>query len=358
VVKNGWAILAESQKVADEVSTATDQGTLADDATYQKWTKAVGDAGVVNAYASPEAGRVLAGELSGFFGGTSATELKDGVVEPAGFHTTTAEGDDPFTEALSGFKGGAATLRFTGDGLELAMAGDASSPELSELTGTTGGELVRRLPDDTAAAAGITLKPGWLSRRLDSLSGALGGVITGDDAKHELEHETGLTIPDDIETLLGSGVAISVGKDIDLEAAENSADGTGLPIAATVKGDPDAISTVLDKIRLKTGDPAFLGSDSADGLVAIGPTEAYRQQVLSGGELGDDGTFTSVVPDAENASSVVYLNVDALEPAIAKAAAGEDPQDLANLTPLRAVGMSTWTDDDGVARFSLKVTTN
>ena len=60
VVHDGWAVLAQSQQVADEVSQATDQGTLADDATYQKWTKAVGDAGVVNAYASPAAGRVLA----------------------------------------------------------------------------------------------------------------------------------------------------------------------------------------------------------------------------------------------------------------------------------------------------------
>ena len=52
VVKDGWAVLAESQQIADEVSAATDDGTLADDATYQKWTKAVGDSGVVNAYAS------------------------------------------------------------------------------------------------------------------------------------------------------------------------------------------------------------------------------------------------------------------------------------------------------------------
>jgi hypothetical protein len=357
VVKDGWALLAESQKVADEVSAATDDATLADDATYQKWTKAVGDAGVVNAYASPDAGRVLAKELGGFFGGTYATEMKDGVVVPAGFHpSSSAPEDDPFTEALSGFKGGAATLRFTGDGLELAAAGDGATPELADFTGTTGGELVRRLPDDTAAAVSTTLKPGWLSRRLDLADGLFGGGITG-DGQRQLERETGLKIPDDIETLLGSGVAISVSKDLDLEAAENTQDGTGLPVGATIKGDPAAIEQVLDKIRAKAGDLPFLGADDSGDLVAIGPTPEYRQRLLAGGNLGDDGTFRSVVPDAADASSVFYVNVDAFEPAITKLAAGEDAKDLANLTPLRAVGISTRTDN-GVTRFSLKVSTD
>lgn len=357
VVHNGWAVLADDQGYAEKVADATAHGSLADDATYQKWTKAVGEAGVVNAYASPDAGRLLAQKFDGLFGGTYATEMKDGVVVPSGFHpSASGPEDDPFTEALSGFKGGAATLRFTGDGLELAAAGDGSAPELADFTGTTGGELVRRLPDDTAAAVSTTLKPGWLSRRLDLANGLFGGGITG-DGQRQLERETGLTIPDDIETLLGSGVAISVSKDLDFEAAENTQDGSGLPVGATVKGDPAAIERVLDKIRAKVGDASFLGADDSGDLVAIGPTPAYRQRLLAGGNLGDDGTFRSVVPDAADASSVFYVNVDAFEPAITKLAAGEDAKDLANLTPLRAVGISTWTDD-GVTRFSVKISTN
>jgi hypothetical protein len=367
VVANGWAVLAESQKVADEVSAATETASLADDATFQRWTKAVGEAGVVNAYASPDAGRVLSQELGGFFGVTTSTfESSEGDVataaasasaEGSGSGSAAGESDDPFSETLAGFKGGAATLRFTGDGLELAMAGDGTSPQVSQLTGTTGGELVRRLPDDTAVAAGVTLNKGWLENKLSAASLLFGGGVTGPDARREIERETGLSVPEDIETLLGSGVAVSVSKDIDLEAALNSDDGTGIPVAATVKGDPDAIAGVLDKLRAKTGNPAFLGSDASDGLVAIGPSEDYRKQVLAGGDLGGNDAFTSVVPDAEHASGVVYVNVDALEPALRRRSSGEDSQDLANLTPLRALGLSTWTDG-GVIRFSLKVTTN
>ena len=167
---------------------------------------------------------------------------------------------------------------------------------------------------------------------------------------------TGLDVPDDIETLLGSGVALSVSKNLDLEAAQNSSDGTGVPVAATIKGDPTAIQQVLDKIRTKTGDPSFLGSDTSDGLVVLGPTADYRKQVLRGGNLGDDDTFTGVVPDAAHASSVLYANFDALEPIIEKSNP-DDPQTLANLVPLRAIGLSTSTDN-GVIRFSFKVTTD
>jgi hypothetical protein len=360
VVHDGWAIVAKSQEVADEVSAAASHSTLADDSSYQKWTKAVGEAGVVNAYASPDAGRVLADQLGGFLDpfaspGVAFSSAVTSAGASSAYHSTATAGEDPFSQALSGFKGGAATLRFTGDGVELVVAGDGSSPRLADLTGTTGGQLVQRLPADTAAALGVTLKPGWLSRELDSVGGSVPGFSRA-DAERELSQLTGLTVPDDIETLLGSGAAISVSKDLDLEAAENSADGSGVPVAATIKGDPAAIGQVLDKIRAKTGDLPLLGSDSSQDLVVLGPSPDYRKQVLAGGDLGDDATFTGVVPDAGDASSVLYVDMDALQQAIAQAGAG-DQETLANLAPLRAIGFSAWTDE-GVARFSLEISTD
>jgi hypothetical protein len=359
VVKDGWMVFAQTQDQADQVVDATDHGSLADDATYQKWTKAVGEAGVVNAYAAPDAGRALAKQLEGLFSGSDMATLQataqSGAV-PSAYHLTDAEdgGDDRFTAALSKFGGGAATLRFTGDGLEFALAADGTGSALTDATGHTGGALVTRLPTDTAAAAGISLPKGWLDRQLDQVSGLSG--LSREQLTQEFSRQAGIDIPQDVETLLGSGVAVSVGHDFDLEAAENSADGSGLPIAVTVQGDSAAIERVLDKIRAKVGDVPFLGSDSAGSLVTIGPSSAYRQQVLNGGGLGDDDTFHGVVPDAADASSLVYVNLDALEPSITKAAAG-DPKTLDNITPLRAVGMSS-SNDGGIVRLSFKVTTN
>lgn len=359
VVRHGWAILADTQDYAEKVADAADHGTLADDATYQTWTKAVGEAGVLNAYAAPGAGRYVAdklGSLSQMF----SPQLQSGNGSSFGyasssFHATTTS-NDPFSEALSTFRGGAATLRFTGDGIELAMAGDGTMAGLSEVTGNTGGALVQRLPGDTAAAAGITFPKGWLERRLDQLSGLFGSGMTRDDVTRELSQQTGLVVPDDIETLLGSGVSLSVGKDFDFEAATNSGDGSGLPIALTVKGDPHAIDAVLAKLRTRLGDATLLGSDSAGDLEVIGPSADYRKQVLAGGSLGDDGTFQGVVPDAADAASVLFVNIDDFESQIEKASAG-DQETVDNVRPLRAIGTSAW-NDGGVVRFSFKITTN
>ena len=66
----------ESQKTVDEVVSETDHASLADDSTYQKWTKAVGDSGVVNLYAAPAAGDYLAhqlGDLENNLGGLPAS---------------------------------------------------------------------------------------------------------------------------------------------------------------------------------------------------------------------------------------------------------------------------------------------
>ena len=53
---------------------------------------------------------------------------------------------------------------------------------------------------------------------------------------------------------------------------------------------------------------------------------------------------------------MLFVNLDSLEPAITKAAAG-DTETLDNITPLRAMGMST-RNDGGTIKLSFKVTTN
>ncbi len=67
VVEGDWAIVAETDDIAQQVVDATGEGTLADDETYQDWSDEVGDAGIMSMYAAPEAGKFLA-ELVGQMG--------------------------------------------------------------------------------------------------------------------------------------------------------------------------------------------------------------------------------------------------------------------------------------------------
>jgi hypothetical protein len=99
-----------------------------------------------------------------------------------------------------------------------------------------------------------------------------------------------------------------------------------------------------------------LESDSAGDLVVVGPTPDYRKLVLDGGTLGNTAAFRSVIPEAQRASMVLYVNIDDLEHAISQASGG-DPSVTDNVAPLQAVGFSSWNDGQ-VAHTSLQISTN
>jgi len=62
------------------------------------------------------------------------------------------------------------------------------------------------------------------------------------------------------------------------------------------------------------------------------------------------------VPHAGDTSAVVYVNVDDLQKMVAQLSE-DDHEVVDNIAPLKALGFSGWTDD-GVARTSLKISTN
>ncbi len=367
LVHDGWAVIAKTQQVAQRVVDATARGSLADDATYRKWTQALGTPGVVTMYAAPAAGDYLAGQLGrlgegllgfGAPGGVSGYSVSTqgtvtGSADTGG--AATASGSSGLVEALRGFRGAAATIRFTGDGLELATVMDRGTAS-TDASGDQAGVLVSALPDDTMAALGVSLRPGWMSTMTDRLGRAGGGLSRG-RLYAEIHRQTGLDAPEDVETLLGSAAALSVGPGLDVSTMVNGSDPHGVPVALTVQGDPTAIERVLDKIRTRFPEAAsLLGSDSAGDTVVIGPTPGYRKQVLDGGHLGDTGAYRSVVSDSEHAGSVLFVDIDRLEPAIDQAAAG-DHRIVDNVAPLQAFGISGWLDGD-VAHGDLRISTD
>jgi hypothetical protein len=361
-VQDGWAVLARTQQVADEVTAAARQGTLADDPTYQRWTTAVGDAGVLSAYAAPAVGPYLDGQLGDLeqqfrqfgLGGSPATGFSSSAATPSGYHLAAVGG--PLADALQHFQGAALTVRFTGDGLEVATASDRGLSQ-SGMTSDQGGQVVSRLPDDTAAALGVGLRPGWFSEITDRLSAGFGGGTSPQQLRQEMSRDLGIAVPADLETLLGRSTAVSLDGGFDAEHLANAVDLSKVPVAGTVQGDPSAIGGVLDKLRGQSSDAAqMLGSDTAGDLVAIGPSAAYRQKVLAGGHLGDTDAFRSVVPDADRAGAVLYVNVDAVQRGLGHLL-GDDAATVSNIEPLRAIGFSSWVDGE-VAHTSFEVSTN
>ena len=357
VVTDGWAVLADTQDQADQVVAATGKGTLADDATYQQWNDRLGDAGVVNLYAAPKAGVYLAGQLNRW--ASYLTDSSSGFSSPELMPSGSAAIDPTgkLTQELRDFQGAAATVRFNGNGLELAVVSESTLSGTAGFIGDRAGAAVTRLPDDTAATFSASLNKGWLTTVLDRMSGVLGSGTSKSEITDQIEQATGLTVPDDLETLLGESTTFAVGGDIDYEALVNASDGSQVPIGAVVQGDTDAIETVLDKVRSRDAGLAdLLGSDSTGDLVAIGPSADYRQQLLAGGHLGDTPAFQHVVPSPDHASEVLFVDMDRFEKSIAEGA-GSDQQTIDNVKPLEAFGFSAWVDGD-LGHLSLRVSTN
>jgi hypothetical protein len=335
-IDGDWAVVAETEALAREVVSETAEGNLADDSTYRQRMEEVGEAGVANLYVAAEAGQHLADYFEHLvpFG-----EMGPGA--PSGL-------PDEVTQGMRGFKGMAATLRFDDGALEFEAVSEAATMQQGGFIATDAGDdVLASLPEDTAAAIGIGFEDGWAQRYLDQVTAQLGGGPQADKLIAQAEMWTGLELPEDVETLLGDSTVLAVGADFDPEVFENSPDGSDVPIGLKMKGDPEAIERVLDKIRGRIGPASSgpLGSSSEGDVVVVGPNADYRARMVGDGGLGDSETFRDVVRESERAGGIVFVNFDAGDGWL-DALAEEDPEAKENLAPLDAFGASTWQDGD------------
>lgn len=350
VVDGDWAVLAETESIAQKVVDKTGEGTLAADSDYQKWTGELGDAGVVNMYAAPEAGRYLA-QLADQFSGMASqlgSMASDGSMGPTGSSSMPSQ----MTDQLKDFPGLAMTMRFSNGALEVAAAG-GTNEQTTAMLGDGGLSSMTDLPDNTAAAVGFSLGDGWVQKMLDQFSSMSG--MSSDEMVSQVEQETGLTLPDDLETLLGDSATVALSSDFSPETFMNSSDGSDVPVGMRVHGDAAGIGSVLDKIAAKDASAgAALGHDASGDNVAIGPNPAYRAELLKDGGLGDTEAFRDVIPEADKSSVALFVNFDAGN-WLANLAQG-DAEAEANLQPLKGLGMSSWIDGD-TSHFLLRLTT-
>ena len=379
-IDGDWAILAETDAIAEEVADEAAQGSLADDEDFTRWTDEAGDSGIVTMYAAPALGDYLAehademfgfpfGMVSGMAGmecmaSSSSEDGLDGSVEECNPLNPDVPADeslvsDELKQKLTDFQGLAGVLRFDDGAIELEFAADAKVAGSSLLESDAGGDTISTLPEDTAVAIGVGFADGWLRDLLEVAGPAIGGTDDLDAMLDDLEAETGLTLPDDIETLFGDSAALAVSSDVDPESFFESSDGSDVPIALKVDGDPDEIEAVLEKLRAQFPDDETIvfGSDSEGGTIVIGPNADYREQVLEDGDLGGNDVFEDVVREIDDASVVLFVNVDEIEGAIADAIGDSDDEFLDNVKPISGFGISGWVDDD-VSHSVVRLTTD
>ena len=353
VVDGDWMVIGETKEIAQQVVDAKDGGTLANDSAFDQWTGEAGDDGFMTMYVAKAAAQYLddAAGMGSMLGGMpmDGTQMGDEQVPPE------------LQELIDKFDGAAATVRFDDGAVEVEYAMSNWQQDVTEFMETEAGvDMIGNLPDDTVAAFGFGLKKGWADALLDYLKTSIPEEAdTIDEQLAQFESETGLAFPEDVETLLGEGVTISLGSGIDPDAITNGGPGE-IPAGIRIKGDADEIQAVLDKIGDLAGPEAaeFLKVTEGDGYAVIALQDDYRSKLEASGDLGGSSDYSEVV-EADNAQSVMYLNFDADDDWLVRLSGdmGADAEMSDNLAPLSALGISGWVDGD-VVHGMLKLTTD
>lgn len=379
VVDGDWMVLAETEEIAQQVVDAADGSSLAADASFGEWTGEAGDDGFMSVYVAKSAAKYLEDAAGmGMLGmpgspfdpvdpmGMDQECLENAAPEDieACFETSddtapdqTEEIPPELQQMINDFDGAAATVRFNDGAVEVEYAMSNYQDELTKFIGSEAGvDMVSDLPEDTIAAFGMSLGEGWAQGLLDYVkSVAPDEAASIDEQLAQFETETGLAFPEDVETLLGEGVTISVGSGIDPDAIANGGPGE-VPVGIKVKGDAGEIQAVLDKVSDLVGPEVaeYLQVTEGDGYAVLALQDDYRTALESESGLGGSEVYSSVIDD--EAQTVMFVNFDADDDWLVRVA-GEDPELSENLEPLSSFGVSGWVDED-VVHGMFKLTTN
>jgi len=361
VVEGDWLILAETDEIAADAASAAGESSLAGDASFQRWTGEAGDDGFMSFYVAKSAA-----QYANEFGGIAPrmgpmvglSTMPDAYSDEDPMAGAEEDVPDELQQIIDDFDGMAATVRFDDGAVEIEYAVSNYQEELTEfMASEEGADIVSGLPEDTVAAFGLGFKEGWAEAIVDYFKTTVPEETDAiDDGIAQMEEETGLSFPEDIETLMGEGVAVAVGSGIDPDAISNGGPGE-VPVGIKIKGDADEIQAVLDKLKEAAGPEAadYMEVTDADGYAVLGLQEDFRTALESEGGLGDTEEFQQVIVSAE-AQSVLYVNFDADDDWLVRVS-GESPEISENLAPLSAFGVSGWVDGD-VMHGMFKLTTD
>jgi hypothetical protein len=333
-----YAVLAETQKEADFFAKAATESPLAEDPDHKAWMERVGEAGIITAYAAPDALAAVA-DSADDMGAMSSDE------------------SDILANFVEGFGGAAATVRFDDGAIEFEAV--SQTPEGSLPAAQEGKAPLAGLPDTTAFAVGAALSEGWADTVFDQMSEAGGEAFDSDLA--DFEQGVGLSFPEDLEALLGSGFALAVDSSFDPSLA---ADAQGLPVLTELPVGLRLGSDAADVERILGGvQPmlAFFGlelfTEAGDGVVGVSPSPTYASALAADGSLGETDAYRAAIPNADEAASALFFNVPAAEAWILDAAHGDADDDaVRNSAPLLSIGASSWLDGEYV-RASLRIAT-
>jgi Protein of unknown function (DUF3352) len=155
--------------------------------------------------------------------------------------------------------------------------------------------------DHVAARAVGVVAIGGLGSRIQAQWQQLSAISLYGGLFAQLHRSTGLTLPGDLETLLGSELDISVGADLARSPAI---------VAASTSKDPAAAKAVLDKLLHGTRAPVgSIGERIAGPVFYVGNSQAAVAAAGSGHAITANPLYSQAVGDATGAQLVGFVDL-------------------------------------------------
>lgn len=308
-VGEAFALCGEDAEQVDAALKAGQQSALADSEAFAEDVDSLGEDGIVSFWA----------DLGRFKDVMPASEI-------AGADASV------FDDQLTGRFFGA--LRFDGPTLELVGRGTGMAE--SGVSGDANG--VAALPADTVAAFGLSGGRDYIERMWAQLEKA---ELT--DVFASMTEETGLSLPGDLQTLLGGSFTLAFGGMSAQEAPE---------LAIVTDSAEAEVTTLVGKLEPFFGGPFSVKAGTGRTVIAL--EDDYAETVATGKGLGEEEAFKDAVPEADSASAVVYADIAGLVEQFG-ADMPEEERKVAEV--FKSVGVSSVTKGTE-SEFLMRLTTN
>lgn len=328
-ISGDYAVFGQSQGAVDAAISSAEQTPLSEKKQFADDMKALGDPGLASYWVDVQ-GLRTALEQSGAASGEDLSAMGS---------------LDQFTSYYGAVRAGSDYLELTVDvSTSMEIKADVANP----ITG---------LPSDTLAAVSISGGQDQVDTAWQQIANEAGYDFESD--VQDFESQTGLALPEDLKTLLGQNLTLAVSpQGLSAQALESN-DLSAVNIGLRLTGDADAQQQVVDKVNrllADQGGPAMATSRHADGIT-VATNSGYAEALAGAGGLGDQDAFRTAVPDADQAVSAAYVDVNGLTRVMSDLdTSGESAEFVRAVEPIKAVGLVTYPTDNGRAHCVIRVT--
>ena len=367
---DGYALLSDSQKSVETAIDANAKGTLGDDKDFVADMDALGEQGIASAWfdasaisdalaasALAPAGAAQLDQLKNAGSGALVIRVAGSAIELAAVTTSTEDADvDP---APIGDLPAATVvaLSLSGLGPQVSAQFDELRDSLEEGLGAFTGPSIAAEPFDPELLSDLDPETRDSYEKLLTESQAPAPSV--DDLLDSFETETGLSLPEDLATLLGKTFTLAVGRANleNLSTLEGPDDLAKFDLAIRSQGDPAKAKSVMDTlVGLAEDNGVPLVTEQTDDGAVLATNQKAAEALLSGGKLHDTDRFKNVMPYGDETLQGLYVDASAIIDAIR--ASDPLPSVLESLTQVEAIsgaGFSVGQINDDRIGLSIRV---